>query len=257
MLPVRKARRAVQQLLSWCLALALLALAWQAALVLGRYPAYILPAPLEVLRKGVLLARQGVLLRHVLVTSAEILAGLALGASSAVVAGYLVSQCSWGERILTPFVVASQAVPTVAVAPLIVIWFGFGLLSKVVVCALIVFFPMLVSTMVGLRAVPPELAELMQVLRATRWQMLLKLQLPAALPVILGGLRLSVTLAVVGAIVGEFVGADRGLGFLVNLGKGTFDTALMFVALALLVVMALGLYGAALALERKLLHWRP
>jgi len=115
---------------------------------------------------------------------------------------------------------------------------------------------MMLSTLVGFRSVPEDLRDLMAVMRASRWQVLTKLQVPAALPVLLGGLRLAVTLAVVGAVVGEFVGADRGLGFLVNLAKGLFDTALMFVALVALMLMAMVLYVAVLWLERKLLRWR-
>ncbi len=114
---------------------------------------------------------------------------------------------------------ASQAVPIVALAPLLVIWFGFGGLSKVLVCALTVFFPALVNTIVGIRSVEPDLRSLMRSLQASRWQTFTLLEMPAALPVLFGGLKVSVTLAVIGAVVGEFVGADRGLGFLVNLAR--------------------------------------
>ncbi|MFQ6000434.1 MAG: ABC transporter permease, partial [Anaerolineae bacterium] len=136
------------------------------------------------------------------------------------------------------------------------IWFGFGLLSKVVVCALIVFFPVLVNTIVGLRSVERELVDLLRSLGANRWQMLTMLEAPAALPVLLGGLKIGVTLSVVGAVVGEFVAADEGLGFLINLSRGLFDTPLMFVALFTLVIIALALYGSVVALEGILLSWR-
>ena len=117
------------------------------------------------------------------------------------------------ERLLSPYVVASQSVPIVAIAPLLIIWFGPGLLSKVLISALIVFFPVLVNTIVGLRSVPDDLRDLMRSLQATRAQIFRMLEVPAALPVFLGGLRIGATLAVIGAVVGEFVGADRGLGF--------------------------------------------
>jgi NitT/TauT family transport system permease protein len=160
------------------------------------------------------------------------------------------------ERLLAPYIVASQSVPIVAVAPLLVIWFGPGVLSKVLVCALIVFFPILINTIVGVRAVPEDLYSLMRTLQATRWQMFRLLELPAALPVILGGMRIGATLSVIGAVVGEFVGSDRGLGFLINVGRGQYDTALVFVAVFSLVVMALGLYGAVVLIERRLLSWQ-
>jgi NitT/TauT family transport system permease protein len=147
-------------------------------------------------------------------------------------------------------------VPVVAIAPLLVIWFGPGLLSKVLICALIVFFPVLVNTIVGLRSVPEELNELMRSLQATRWQTFRLLEVPAALPVFLGGLRIGATLAVIGAVVGEFIGADKGLGFLVNVGRGQYDTALVFVAIFALVAMALSMYGLVIWLEGRWLSWQ-
>jgi NitT/TauT family transport system permease protein len=147
-------------------------------------------------------------------------------------------------------------VPVVAIAPLLIIWFGPGLISKVLICALIVFFPVLVNTVVGLRSVPEELRDLMRSLQASRWQVIRLLEVPASLPVFLGGLRIGATLAVIGAVVGEFVGADRGLGFLINVGRGQYDTALVFVAVFTLVVMALSLYGLVVLCETRLLSWR-
>ncbi len=251
----RTARTALQVTASAAVAVGLVA-AWEGVVVLGDYPSFIIPRPGEVLRKGVQVLSNGTLLQHTLITAQEVLAGLVIGVSAALVVGYLLSTSEWFERVLSPYIVAAQSVPTVALAPLLVIWFGFGVSSKVAVCAMVVFFPMMVSTLVGFRSVPEDLRDLMAVMRASRWQVLTKLQVPAALPVLLGGLRLAVTLAVVGAVVGEFVGADRGLGFLVNLAKGLFDTALMFVALVALMLMAMVLYVAVLWLERKLLRWR-
>jgi NitT/TauT family transport system permease protein len=169
--------------------------------------------------------------------------------------GYLLAKSPQVERLLAPYIVASQSVPVVAIAPLLVIWFGPGLLSKVLICALIVFFPVLVNIVVGLRSVSKDLRDLMRSLRATRWQMLVHLEIPAALPVLLGGLRIGATLSVIGAVVGEYVGADRGLGFLITGGRGQYDTALVFVAIFALVAMALTLYGLVVHLENRLLAW--
>ena len=136
------------------------------------------------------------------------------------------------------------------------IWLGSGLASKVAVTALITFFPALVATVVGIRSVDPDLVDLMRSLRATRGQILWKLELPAALPIVLGGLKLSVTLAVVGAVVGEFMGASAGLGYLISLGRGILDTPLMFVAIGLLVGIAQALYLTVVFLENRLLRWQ-
>jgi len=231
-------------------------LAWQLLAVYSGLPAFILPSPLAVVERFAQALGDGSLLRHTGVTLAEILLGLLTGTCSAILIGYAIAKSQTFERIASPFLVASQAVPIVALAPLLVIWFGQGFFSKVLICALIVFFPVLVNTVVGLRAVPRSLNELMRSLRASRWQTLRHLEIPAALPVFLGGLRIGATLSVIGAVVGEFVGADKGLGFLINVGRGQYDTALVFVAMFSLVALALVLYGVVLYLEYRLLAWQ-
>jgi NitT/TauT family transport system permease protein len=245
-------RRAIFLPVSFILAL----LVWEAAVHLKDFPAFILPPPSLVWSRLMQVVADGSLLRHTLVTLSEVISGLSLGVVVATALGYVLAKWPAVERLISPYVVASQSVPIVAIAPLLVIWFGPGMLSKVLICALIVFFPVLVNTMVGLHSVPEDLRDLMRSLRATRWQTFRLLEAPAALPVFLGGLRIGATLAVIGAVVGEFVGADRGLGFLINRARGQYDTALVFVALLALVLMALSLYGAVVLMERRLLSWR-
>lgn len=230
--------------------------AWDWLARAGGLPAFILPGPQLVFQRLVKAISDGSLLLHSAVTLLEVSLGLLTGASFAVALGYLIAKSRLLERVLSPFLVASQAVPIVALAPLLVIWFGPGIFSKILICSLIVFFPVLVNTVVGIRAVPRSLNELMRSLRASRWQMLTRLEIPAALPVFLGGLRIGATLSVIGAVVGEFVGADRGLGFLINVGRGQYDTALVFVAIFTLVSLALILYGLVLLLEKRLLAWQ-
>jgi putative riboflavin transport system permease protein len=229
---------------------------WELAARYAGLPAFMLPSPGQVWDRFILSLQDGSLLRHTAVTMFEILVGLALGFSAASILGYLLAKSRSVERLLSPYIVASQAIPIVAIAPLLVIWFKTGLTSKVLICALIVFFPVLINTIVGLRSVPEELQDLMRSLQATRWQMVRYLEVPSALPVMLGGARISATLAVIGAVVGEFAGADRGLGFLINVGRGQYDTALVFVAVFTLVLMALSLYGLVVLIEARLLSWR-
>lgn len=219
-------------------------------------PAFILPAPMTVFRRFFLVIGDGSLIWHATYTLLEVILGLMSGAFLATILGYLLAKSSTIERLLSPYLVASQAIPVVAIAPLLVIWFGPGLFSKVLIAGLTVFFPILVNTVVGIRAVPQDLRDLMRSLRATRLQILRYLEVPAALPIFLGGIRVGATLSVIGAVVGELVGADRGLGFLINVGRGQYDTALVFVAVFTLVAMALLLYGAVILLERKLLTWQ-
>lgn len=231
-------------------------LAWWAAARFGGLPAFILPSPSQVWTRFLRALSDGSLFFHAGVTLFEILLGLLAGTLTATVIGYLVAKSQMLEKILAPYLVASQAIPLVAIAPLLVIWFGPGIFSKILICALIVFFPVLVNTVVGVRAVPLALHDLMRSLRASRRQILLKLEIPAALPVFLGGLRIGATLSVIGAVVGELVGADMGLGFLINVGRGQYDTALVFVAIFTLVVLALSLYGLVAFAEKKLLIWQ-
>jgi NitT/TauT family transport system permease protein len=229
---------------------------WQLLLTVGSYPTFILPAPAIVFRRFVVALGDGTLLHHAWATVREVLLGLALGLSVATCLGYIFAKSKSLERLLSPYIVASQSMPIVALAPLLVIWFGFGTLSKVIVCTLTVFFPVLINTIVGLRSVDENLVDLMRSYSATRRQMFTMLEIPAALPVLLGGLKIGVTLSVIGAVVGEFVAADEGLGFLVNLSRGLFDTPMMFVALFALVIIALSLYGCVVLLEGRLLSWR-
>ena len=229
---------------------------WHLLVQWRQYPSFVLPSPGLVWSRFLSLLADGTLATHTGMTLFEVFGGLALGLAVALVTGYGLAKSPLLEKVLSPYIVASQAVPVVAVAPLLVIWFGFGWTSKVLVCALTVFFPALVNTIVGIRSVEPDLRALMRSLQADRWQTFTKLEAPAALPVLFGGLKVSVTLAVIGAVVGEFVGSDRGLGFLINLARGTLDTPMLFVALFTLVVIALLLYSAVSVLEYFVLAWR-
>ena len=219
-------------------------------------PAFILPGPGLVWDRFLRALMSGQLIQHALATLLEVIAGLLLGGVVATILGYLLAKSPAFENLVSPYLVASQSIPVVAIAPLLVIWFGPGIFSKILICSLTVFFPLLINTVVGLREVPQDLRDLMRSLEASRLQTLMKLEIPAALPIFLGGLRVGATLSVIGAVVGELVGADRGLGFLINVGRGQYDTALVFVAVITLAVMAMSLYGLVLLIETKLLSWQ-
>lgn len=229
---------------------------WQLLFALLKLPAFILPSPKMVWDKFMIILLDGTWWHHLSWTLLEIFLGLLIGSLSAMLIGYGLSKVPALERLMAPFLVGSSPLPMVAVAPLLIIWFGAGLGSKVLICALTVFFPVLVNVLVGLRETPRELHELMRSLNASPWQRLSLLEFPAALPVLLGGLRVGTTLSVIGAIVGELVSSDRGLGFLINVGRGQFDTALVFVAVLSLIFMASVLYYGVLLLERRALAWQ-
>jgi NitT/TauT family transport system permease protein len=245
-------------MLNWAAfaSLAAALLGWWLVSHFSGLPAFILPSPEQVAIRFWKALMDGSLIVHTAASLVEVLLGLLAGTVAAVSLGYAVAKSRLFERLVSPYLVATQAIPIVAIAPLLVIWFGPGIFSKVLICALIVFFPVLVNTVVGVRAVPVPFHDLMRSLRATRGQILRILELPASLPVLLGGLRIGATLSVIGAVVGELVGSDHGLGFLINAARGQYDTALVFVAVFTLIALALGLYGLVSALERKLLAWQ-
>jgi NitT/TauT family transport system permease protein len=235
------------------LSLAAFLAAWKLGTVIGGYPEYILPAPEVVAVRAVRAIGSGVLWEHTAVTLLEVVLGFAAGATTAIVAGIALGKSVLIERVLSPYIVAAQAVPILALAPLLDIWFGGGLLARVVICALIVFFPIAIATMVGIRGADPLLAEMLRSIGANGAQRTRLLEVPSALPVIFGGLRVGVTLAVIGAVVAEWAGASTGLGILINIAnQGLFDTPLMFVALATLAVIGLAFYGLVVMVELRL-----
>ena len=226
---------------------------WKLATVLGGYPEFILPAPEVVVERAVRAVASGILWEHVLTTALEALLGFAVGATLAILTGIALAKSVVVERVLSPYIVAAQAVPILALAPLLDIWFGGGLLARVVICALIVFFPIAIATMVGIRSADPLLDEVLRSLGASGSQRTRLLEVPSALPVIFGGLRVGVTLSVIGAVVAEWAGASVGLGVLINIAnQGLFDTPLMFVALAALALIGLGFYGLVVFAEHRL-----
>lgn len=232
-------------------------LAWKGIVVVTGLRPFILPPPEDVAGRFVTALADGTIAPHLGATLVEVALGFVVGAGLALFVGYALARSAVVERLLSPYLVAAQATPILALAPLFALWFGSGLLGKVVIAALIVFFPVAVATMVGIRSVDARLLELGRSLRATRPQILTTLEIPAALPSIFGGMRVGVTLAVVGAIVGEWAGADRGLGVLINLARGSlFDTPLMFATLLTIALLGIALYLVVVLIERRLVGVR-
>jgi NitT/TauT family transport system permease protein len=239
------------------LALVVFVLAWKAVVVVAGLPPFILPPPETVADRFLSAWLDGTVWPHFVTTLVEIALGLVVGVGLAFVAGYGLARSVLFERLASPYLVAAQAIPILALAPLLVLWFGNGLASKVVICAVIVFFPVAIATMVGIRSVDARLIELARSLRATDRQVLMTIEIPAALPSIFGGLRVGVTLAVVGAVVGEWAGASKGLAVLLNLARGSlFDIPLMFATLVTIALVGVALYLVVVALERRLVGAR-
>jgi NitT/TauT family transport system permease protein len=232
-------------------------LLWSAAVRFWALPPLVLPGPLQVAEALVAGIADGSLMKHGLVTLTEILLGFLLGSLVGMGLGMLIAQSPLMRRIVEPYLIASQATPKLALAPLFVVWFGFGLTPKVMITALICFFPLLENTTAGLLAAPADELELFRSLGATRRQIFWKLRLPVAMPYLFAGLRVSMVLAVVGAVVAEYVGANAGLGARIIAAQGTMDTPGLFAAFVLLTLLGVGLYQAVVLAERiGLRRWR-
>jgi NitT/TauT family transport system permease protein len=254
----RTVRRFSLRLPSWLgltVSLALVLLAWQTVVIVQDYPPFILPAPTLVIQRLATELAGETLQRHITITLSAALSGFSIALALSLSLGYLLARTRTFDRVLTPLLAASQAVPIVAVAPLIVLWVGVGLESRVLVATLVTFFPILSATIVAFRSVPRELIDMARISGANRWHLLRYVEAPLALPGIFGGVKAGLALATTGAVVGEFIGGRDGLGALINIARGLFDTPLMFVALTVLAGITLLLFLLALLIERLLITW--
>ncbi len=248
---------AADPLLRWLAPLLLLALAlltWETWVRLDDTPRWFLPAPSAIART---LGRdRALILDNTWVTLREVLVGFAVAVIAGVAVAIAIDTSRLVERTLYPIVIASQAVPIVALAPLLLIWFGHGLVPKVIVVALIAFFPIAVNTIDGLRSADKETLDLLRTLGAGRWTRFRLVKWPGALPYLFSGARIGVAVAVIGAVFGELVGAEAGLGHLMTLSGANLRTDRVFACVVTLAIMAVGLFALVGAIERVLLPWR-
>jgi NitT/TauT family transport system permease protein len=226
---------------------------WEAAVSVLGIPAYLVPPPLEVVKQLYIQAPE--LWRQSLVTLYATLGGFALSAVFGVVAAVAIVNSRFVETMVYPVLVFSQSIPKVAIAPWFVVWFGFGILPKIVVAFLLGFFPVIVSTVMGLKSVETDMLDLARSMKASKLQIFWKISLPQALPSIFSGLKVSVTLAVVGAVVGEFVGSNSGIGYVLQVANGNFDLPTMFAGLFILSMIGVVLFAAIDLIERFAVPW--
>jgi NitT/TauT family transport system permease protein len=230
-------------------------LLWDLSVRFFKVPAYLVPAPLSVGAALVDGLVNGTFYPHIAATLYAVVIGYLVGCFLAIVIGALLAEVPLIERALMPYIVALQSMPKVALAPLIIVWFGFGLSSKVVLVALICFFPVFINTLVGIRSVNPDIVNLYRAFSASRWNILLNVKLPAAASSIFAGLQISVAMALIGAVVGEFIASKAGLGNLLQASSMTMDVATMFAVV--IVLAAIGVAGNEILqyLHRKVVFW--
>jgi ABC-type nitrate/sulfonate/bicarbonate transport system permease component len=231
----------------------LLLVAWQVLTWLMKVPKWLLPSPWQIVVAGV--EARELLGPHTWQTLKETWVGLGLAVTVGLGLALVIDFSSLLRRTVYPLLVASQTVPILALAPLLIIWFGYGILPKVVVVALVCFFPIVVSTADGLRVADPELIALLRAMGASRRQIFLKVRVPGALPSFFSGFKIAVTYSVVGAVIGEWVGASRGLGIFMIRSSKNFLTDRVFAAIAVTSLLSIVMFAAVMLLERSLLPW--
>jgi len=252
--PKRTASRRAGAYLAPLLLILSVILAWEVALPLFKVAPYILPKPSAILAE---FGRSGDRLwEHTVVTTREILIGFAAGSAIGILLAVLIAQSRVLERSLYPIIVFLHTVPKLAIAPIFVIWFGYGLLPKVVLVVVISFFPITVNTIYGLTSVDRNTLDLMRSVSASAWQILKWIRIPNAVPYLFAGLKISVTLAVVGAVIGEWVGTDAGLGFAILLSATQLNTPFMFAAITIISVIGVVLFYLVAVCERILIPWQ-
>jgi ABC-type nitrate/sulfonate/bicarbonate transport system permease component len=227
---------------------------WEAAVHIYQMPHYILPAPSAI--AVTLVQKRASLGHHTLVTLQEMLLGFGLATTVGITLSVLMFEVPVLERALYPYVIGSQTVPVFAIAPLLVLWLGYGIMSKVLMAAIIVFFPIVLNTLDGLKAADADTVSLLRVMRANRWQLLCKVQFPSALPFMLSGAKIGISISTIGAVIGEWVGARAGLGRLMLDANSQLQVSLVFAAILCLTVMGLVLFGLMTLIERWLTPWR-
>jgi NitT/TauT family transport system permease protein len=234
--------------------LALVAL-WEVLARWSGIPSWLLPAPSAI--GEAMIDWRGELTLHFMVTLYEVLIGFALSIVVSIPLAVAVVYSPFLQNTIYPILLALQSMPKVAIAPLLVLWIGFGVLPKIVVVFLVCFFPIVVATASGLSAVPPALIDLIRSLSATSYQTFIKIRFPTAIPHIFVGLKIAITFAVIGGVIGEFVGSDQGLGYLILISTSQSRTPLAFGALLLLTIMSIVLYYAVEFVERLVVPWAP
>jgi ABC-type nitrate/sulfonate/bicarbonate transport system permease component len=241
---------------SWAIPLLILLVlvgAWELWVQVGDVPKWQLPAPSAIARE--LVESRALLWVHTLVTIKEIALGFMVALAAGVLLAVLIAYSWVLEKSIYPIVIASQTIPIIAIAPLLLIWVGYGTTPKVIVVALISFYPIAVNTVDGLKSVDPDMASMMRTLGASRWQVFTKLQIPASLPFMFSGIKIGISVSVIAAVIGEWVGASAGLGYLITYSQPLFLTTRVFAAIVVLSAIGISLFALASLVERLMLPW--
>lgn len=234
----------------------LLLVVWEGYIRIFHVPNYLLPGPIELMQSMIRLFTDGDVMKHISITLEEIFVGTGIGIIIGLVLGYIMAKIRFVERLIMPFVIIVQTAPKISLAPLFILWMGLGIESKAALVILVVSFPIMINEVSAIRSIEGDVYNLMKVLKANRFQVFTKIEVPYSVEMMLSGIKLSLTQAMTGAVIGEMIGAKAGLGYLLTLGSETYDIKMILNAVILLSIIGLVLYLVSELIEKKALYWK-
>ena len=251
----KSANRVLKTFLEYSISIAMFIVIWQIYIVVCGVESFMLPSPASVFKKLGEVVVEGEIWGHFAITTGEVLLGFFIGSILGIILGYVIGKSQLLKDALMPYLIFIQTAPKIALVPLFVIWFGLGLTSKIVLIVSMVLFPVMAGTMVGIGSIPKEMKNLMKIINASKLQTIIKMELPAATPMIFSGLKIGIVQAIIGAIVAEWMSGKQGLGYILTYASSVFDTELLIAGIIFTIMLGIIFYEIIDILERKLLYW--
>jgi len=241
--------------LEYAVSITLFVLVWQIYVTAAKVPAFVLPVPGKVFSQLVKLFASGEIWPHLWTTTSEVVVGFLLGTLLGIVLGYVFVKVDFVKTMLMPYLVFAQTSPKIALVPLFVVWFGIGMVSKVILIISMVVFPVMMGMVLGIESIPKDFMNLMKVLKASRWQLFREVEMPYSLPMLFSGLKNGIVQAVIGAIVSEWISGKQGLGYILTYASSVYNTPMLLAGIIVTIVVGIVSYQIIAALENRLLYW--
>ena len=248
-------KKAFRTIGEYILSLGVFIILWWGYVEVREVPAYILPSPVKVWKSLVEMFTKGTVYPHLLTTSGEVILGFVIGALLGIILGYIFIKIDCLKTMLMPYLIFLQTAPKIALVPLFVVWFGIGLVSKVILIISMVLFPVLSGMMLGLESIPPDVRNLMKVLKASKWQIFSQVEMQYSLPSLFASLKVGIVQAVIGAIVAEWMSGKQGLGYILTFASSTYDTPMLLAGIIVTIVLGIVTYEIVNVFENRYLYW--
>lgn len=245
----------LKSFMEYVMSIGLFMVIWQVYVMVSEVPKFVLPSPIEVMKSFINMFTSGMIYSHLGVTTMEVVLGFILGGVIGMVLGYIFVKVDFIKSAFMPYLIFAQTAPKIALVPLFVVWFGIGLVSKLVLIISMVVFPVMAGMILGIESMPRDAKNLMTVLGASRWQLLTKVEIPYALPALFSSFKIGIVQAVIGAIVAEWMSAKQGLGYILTYASSTYNTPMLMAGIIATIVLGIVTYEIVSALDTKLLYW--